>query len=179
MGYRSGQHGRMLIKNTDIGTIGGEEFVYRIRNWSINYQQSVLDTTCLGDYDRTLLDGVRSASGSGTLLYYSEDGNNERTNFSQLRRNFIKRPGQNDATKYNPYDRDYGQIAAHPDNGRSELVRLHLKLDDELDPNSDNTDEDIVFYAYITSLGVSASVGEVVTCDFSFEVHGAPVLINL
>ena len=58
-------------------------------------------------------------------------------------------------------------------------MRLHLKLDDELDPNSDNTDEDIVFYAYITSLGVSASVGEVVTCDFSFEVHGAPVLINL
>ena len=54
MGYRSGQHGRMLIKNTDITEVGGEEFVYRIRNWSINYQQSVLDTTCLGDYDRTI-----------------------------------------------------------------------------------------------------------------------------
>lgn len=143
--------------------------VIRIRNWSINFQQSVLDTTALGDTDRTIFHGVRSFSGSGTLLFY-EVGTTRETNVGHLARRFIYQKGETSRDEYN--DPDFGQLSASK---RPQLVLMELGLGE----SSNDERESIEFYAYITSLGVACSTGEIVTSDFSFEGHGAPIRFDL
>ena len=164
MGYRSGQHGRLFIKSNDIDSTGGQVEVARIRDWSIDFQQSVLDTSALGDKDRTLFHGIRTASGSGTLLYYDEGTG--KSNFRLLSEKFIKEVGVGGGGM-KPDRKDYGQLASEPD-----MVRLHLQLDPT---TTGDGNKQLLVFAYVTQLGMAVSTGEIVTCSFSFEVHGAPV----
>jgi hypothetical protein len=45
----------------------------KIRDVSIDVSRNALDTTALGDYDESAVYGVRSTTGSGTLLYDPAD----------------------------------------------------------------------------------------------------------
>ena len=67
MAHVSGQHGSLLLDGTEVA---------KVRDWSINLQHQPLDTTTLGDTDRVKTHGLRSYSGSGTLLYYQENNSN-------------------------------------------------------------------------------------------------------
>jgi len=37
------------------------------------------------------------------------------------------------------------------------------------------TNRSITFFVFITSIGMNSSMGEVSSCDISFEANGAPV----
>lgn len=45
----------------------------KIRDVSIDVSRNTLDTTALGDFDESAVYGVRSTTGSGTLLYDPQD----------------------------------------------------------------------------------------------------------
>jgi hypothetical protein len=45
----------------------------KVTNFSINTQRQALDTSSIGDTDRTFVGGIRQSSGSATLHYDSQD----------------------------------------------------------------------------------------------------------
>jgi hypothetical protein len=143
--YFSGQHGVMEISTAS----GTPVKVGRLKNWSYSTQQQTLDTTSLQDTDATLLNGLRTASGQASLLYYSETV----SNVERVGGPLIK-------TGNNSFDSDsYGA------NAQPELCKIRLAVDGG---------GAIGIYAYVTSFSMTCSVGEVVSADVSFQVHGAP-----
>jgi hypothetical protein len=134
----------------EISTASGTPVkVGRLKNWSYSTQQQTLDTTSLQDTDATLLNGLRTASGQASLLYYSETV----SNVERVGGPLIK-------TGNNSFDSDgYGA------NAQPELCKIRLAVDGG---------GAIGVYAYVTSFSMTCSVGEVVSADVSFQVHGAP-----
>lgn len=49
--------------------------IAKMRDVSIDAQKDALESTALGDLDRTYVYGLRGASGSGTLMYDNSDAN--------------------------------------------------------------------------------------------------------
>ena len=143
--YFSGQHGVMKIATAagSLATVG------RLKNWSYTSQQQTLDTTALQDTDKTIIAGVRSATGQASLLYYSE----ATSNVAKVGGSLIK-PGTG---QYN--SPTFGV------NTPPELCNIELSIDGG---------GSIGVYAYITSFAMTCSVGEVVSAEVSFEVHGSP-----
>lgn len=43
--------------------------VGKVRDWSITITKDALEDTCIGDFDRTYVPGLRGTTGSATLLY--------------------------------------------------------------------------------------------------------------
>jgi hypothetical protein len=143
--YFSGQHGVMEIAAAS----GTPVRVGRLRDWSYTSQQQTLDTTSLQDTDTTLVNGVRSATGQASLLYYSETV----SNVERVGGPLIKAGGNNFDSQ------DFGV------NAQPELCKIRLSVDGG---------GAIGVYAYITSFAMTCSVGEVVSANISFQVHGAP-----
>jgi hypothetical protein len=154
--YFSGQHGSLAI-----ATNGDSKFfpVGRLKNWSYTTQQQTLDTTCLADVDKTIINGVRSTTGQASLLYYEESALNS-SNVHLMGHDLIKTGQPN-----NPDTPTFGASANQPD-----LVLIKLALPGGNGPASRTTQ----MYAYITSFSMSCSVGEVVQAEISWEAHGAP-----
>ena len=151
--FFSGQHGRLEIKSAD--DTGAFDAVGNLKNWSINFTMPVLETTSLGDTDRTVLHGVRSFSGSSSLLYYSSST----SNLNLMTKDFIfgkSRGSENYGGK------NFGV------NNEPELSRLVLRL------TNGGTNYDMNVFAYITGFTISCNVGEVVQAEITFEGHGAP-----
>lgn len=48
--------------------------VAKCRNFSIDISRDALETTGVGDRDRTYVEGIRNTSGSATLIYDETDG---------------------------------------------------------------------------------------------------------
>ena len=55
----------------------GTTVLGKIRDFSLAISRDSLEDTCLGDFDRTYVEGLRGATGSATLLY---DPSNEDAN---------------------------------------------------------------------------------------------------
>ena len=126
--------------------VGGAN-VAQLQSWSFSQSMSVLEITAMGDTDRTLKPGVRSYSGSARAYYYTPTATTS-PNVSALLSAAIKDSGT-----------------------ESEKVTLKLRLEEA----SDGTNaRDIEFQAYVTSVSMSSSVGEVSSVDFSWEADGAP-----
>ena len=53
--------------------------VGKVRDWSITVTKDALEDTCVGDYDRTYVQGLRGTTGSATVLY--DPGNVTANNF--------------------------------------------------------------------------------------------------
>ena len=154
--FYSGQHGELYIKSADSGSLAK---VGNLKNWSINFAMSVLDTTCLQDTDRTLLNGVRSFSGQTSLLYYRENNSNVRL----MTKDFIynKKTG---GTAYT--SKNFGK------NTPPELSNILLRL-------FDGSNNDLSLVAFVTGFTMSCAVGEVVQAEFTFEGHGAPIDMSM
>ena len=116
---------------------------------------AVLETTSMGDTDRTLKSGVRSYSGSCRLFYYVSDTTSSGTtsNINGLIDAAIKAGGS----------------AGDGENTESSEVVLKLRL------TTGSTDQrDIQFSAFITGVSMSTAVGEVASADITWEANGAP-----
>jgi hypothetical protein len=131
--------------------IVNDSTVAKVRSWSFTANQAVLETSSLEDTDRTLIPGIRSVTGSCSLYYYQATAG-ETTDAGTLLSNLI--------TANSGSGGEQG-------GGTKSTVKFELKV---LDGNNDRS---ITFYAYITSLSMTNSVGEVLSADVSFEVNGA------
>ena len=81
MGFYSGKDGALYIGNETAKAA-------KVQNWSFSSSQAVLETTAMGDTDRTIVDGIRSYSGSARLFYYTTSGG---SNVKDILENSIKR----------------------------------------------------------------------------------------
>jgi len=133
MAFYSGLDGQLRLGSTPIG---------KVQNWSLNASQAVLETTSMGDTDRTLINGVRSMSGSCRLFYHS-DGN-----ASDFLDNIIRVNAQS------------GEDGVATESAE---VTFTLFVD---------SGKSIEVFAYITGLTIGSAVGEVTSVDVTFEVTG-------
>jgi len=124
--------------------------VSQLQNWSFSQSMSILEITAMGDTDRTIKPGVRSYSGSARAYYYTS-GATSAPNVTKLLEAALKGSGT-----------------------ESSSVTLILRMEET--PGSATNARDIKVNAYVTSVGLSSSVGEISSVDFSFEVDGAPIV---
>ena len=111
--------------------------IAKVRDVSLTISRDALDTTGIGQRDRTFEEGIRSTSGSGTLLY---DDTNTAT------RNIMNR--------------------VLGDTNSESAITLVLDTDSTLGTITGNV--------VLTQVGVSVSVGDLVTVPVSFNVSGKP-----
>jgi hypothetical protein len=130
----TGRDGRLLIDGTT---------QVKVTNWSLTGSLEVLETTTLGDDQRTYVPGVQEFSGSASLLYYNDDA------------------GRNDAATALKKVLKIAGIES------SDTVDLRLRLVEG------NKNHDVRLTAYVTSVSFSAGVGEVSAAQISFQGTGA------
>ena len=143
--FYSGQDGKLFVANGvhTIDTAADE--IAKVRSWSFTVNTSVLETVSLGDFDRTLISGITSTTGSCSIYYYADDVTSE-----------------NNANNLSP--RIISKIL--PDtSGERPKVRFRLQVD---------ANHRIDIDAVITSFAMTNSVGEVMSADVSFEADGKP-----
>ena len=124
--------------------------VSQLQNWSFSQSMSILEITAMGDTDRTIKPGVRSYAGSARAYYYTATSTSA-PNVTKLLEAALKSSG-------------------------TESSRITLILRMEETAGTDVNARDIKVNAYVTSVGLSSSVGEISSVDFSFEVDGAPTV---
>ena len=144
-GFYSGRDGALYI-----GTSTAK--AAKVQNWSFSSSQAVLETTAMGDTDRTIVDGIRSYSGSARLFYYTTSGG---SNVKDILQNSIKRSS--------------GTAGGDGSQSASDQIKLKLAWLDGSTPRF------ITFFVYVTGLTMGASMGEVSSIDINWEANGAPI----
>jgi|TARA_R100001082_G_scaffold66709_1_gene37692 hypothetical protein len=129
----------------------------KVQSFSFSSSQAVLETTSLEDTDRTLIAGVRSYSGSARLFYYQASAGSGGDVTTLINKCIKAGSGAGDGTAAD-----------------SSSVTLKLKIDD-----GSANGRFITFSAFITSLSMNSSVGEVLSADISFEANGAPTEVSI
>lgn len=130
----TGRDGRLLLDSNTL---------VKVISWSLQADLETLETTTLGDLQRSYVPGVQSFSGSASLLYYVDTDNTN--DASTLLRKLVRTTGVTS----------------------SDTVALTLRLE------GDSANNDTTLTAYITSASIGASVGEVVSAQISFQATGA------
>ena len=150
MGFYSGRDGELYI--TESG--GVEQKAAKVQSWSFSSSMAVLETTSMGDTDRTLKAGVRSYSGSCRLFYYVESpASGADSNLNAILTNAIKA----------------GSLAGDGTNSESSEIVLKLRM------STGSSDiRDIQFSVFITGVSMSSSIGEISSADITWEANGAP-----
>lgn len=136
----TGRDGRLLIDGTE---------QLKVTNWSLSGSLEMLETTTLGDSQRTYTPGVQEFNGSATLLYYNDS------------------TGRNDAATALKKVIKIAGVSA------TDTVTLILRFVDG------NSNHDVQLTAYITSVSFGASVGEVSRAEISFQGTGALTAVTI
>ena len=147
--FYSGQDGKLFVDNEN-NSIGTSDDIAKVRSWSFTINTSVLETVSLGDFDRTIIPGMTSTTGSASIYYYA-DSTSTGHNSGRLSTFVID--------KILPRSGDTPQSTERP------KVKFRLQVDNKhyIDMN-----------AVITSFAMTSSVGEVMAADISFEADGIP-----
>lgn len=132
--FYTGRDGRLLID-------GAEQV--KVTNWQLSGSLEMLETTSLGENQRTYTPGIQEFSGSATILYYN-DGAGRNDAASALRK-LLKINGINE----------------------SDTVDIRLRLVEG------NSNHDVRLTAYVTGVSLGASVGEVSSAQITFNATGA------
>jgi len=130
----TGRDGRLLL---------GSDTLVKVTSWTLQADLETLESTTLGDAQRSYVPGVQSFSGSASLLYYVDTDNTN--DASTLLRKLVKTSGVSS----------------------SDTVTLTLRLIGDL------SNSDVTLTAYITSASIGTSVGEIVSAQISFQGTGA------
>lgn len=151
MSYFSGINGQMSVNGSKAAGV---------RAWQLSSSLGVLDATTLGDTDKVGVPGIRTVTGSCTLLYYQETpGQNTGNSCSELIRALIKSRTRGDTPG----------VAAE-----TAKVQFQLKVDDGSVAGKYFTVD-----AYLTSAQMQMAVSEVLQAQVSFEVIGAPLEVTI
>ena len=136
----TGRDGRLLID-------GVEQI--KVSNWTLTGSLETLETTTLGESQRSYVPGVQEFSGGATLLYYKDDA--DRNDAATALKKVLRVAGVS----------------------TSDTVTMRLRLVDG------NTNSDVQLTAYITSVSFGASVGEVSSAQISFQGTGALTAVTI
>lgn len=136
----TGKDGRLLLD--------GLEQV-KVTNWNLTGNLEMLETTSLGDNQRTYCPGLQEFSGSATLLYYNDDA------------------GRNDASTA------LRKVLRVNGVSQGDTVDMRLRL------LEGSTNRDVRLTAYITSVSFGASVGEVSSAEINFQGTGALTAVTV
>ena len=58
-----------VLTGADGELLYGTTRVAKVRDWSLTVNKDAIEDTCLGNYDRTYVEGLRGTTGSATILY--------------------------------------------------------------------------------------------------------------
>lgn len=144
MGYYSGQQGELYIDGT---------MAAKVQNWSFSSTQEVLQTSCLGDTDKTSIVGMRSLTGQCRLFYYQSSAGSGGDVTKLINKCVKTGSGEGDGTA-----------------AESTSAKLKLRVAD-----GSTGGRYIEFYCWLTSISMSMAIGEVLSADVAFEANGAPV----
>lgn len=136
----TGKDGRLLLD-------GAEQI--KVSSWTMTGNLEMLETTSLGDNQRTYVPGVQEFSGSATLLYYNDGAG--RNDAAVALRKVLRIDGVSDG----------------------DTVDMRLRLVDG------NTNSDVRLTTYITSVSFGASVGEVSSAQITFQGTGALTAVTI
>lgn len=136
----TGKDGRLLLD--------GVEQV-KVTNWSMTGNLEMLETTSLGDKQRSYCPGVQDFSGSATLLYYNDGA------------------GRNDAATA------LRKVLRIDGVSEGNTVDMRLRLVEG------SANHDVRLTTYITSVSFAASVGEVSSAQINFQGTGALTAVTL
>jgi hypothetical protein len=136
----TGREGRLLINGVD---------QIKVTSWALTGSVDVLETTGLGESQRSYTPNLQEFSGTATLLYYRDEAG--RNDAATALRNVLKTEGVTEA----------------------DVVTLNFRL------VNGNTNSDVTFNAYITSVSYGASVGEVSSAQITFQATGALTGVTL
>ena len=161
MGYYSGSSGtiKYAYASSPEAESSWVDTQTKVTNWTMTTSAQLLDTTTLGDYDKTSVYGLRTTSGTLRLFYYRASGtqSNTATNSGSW---FI-----------NILERTLNVPAGSPE------VRLRLYVDDKNNTPDISVTDYVELNANLTSVSYGSNVGELVAVDVSFEATG-PVTRN-
>jgi hypothetical protein len=130
----TGKDGRLLIDGTE---------QIKVTNWTLTGSLEMLETTSLGESQRTYTPGIQEFNGSATLLYYN-DGTGRNDAAIALKK-VLRISGVSDG----------------------DTVDMRLRLVEG------STNHDVRLTTYITSVTFGASVGEVSSAQINFQATGA------
>ena len=148
----SGQDGVLYV---------GDKKAAKVRSWSFTANQAVLETVSLGDTERTLIPGIRSLTGSCSIYYYQTTAGN-------------KTPEGGVTTFIDAFIQEGANSGGDSVEPASSQLKLKLAIDD-----GTTSMRYIEMYAWITSLSMTSSVGEVIAADISFEADGCATALTL
>lgn len=121
----------------------------KVTNWTLTGTLDMLETTSLGDNQRTYAPGLQEFSGDATLLYYNDGAG--RNDAATVLRKVLRVDGVSDG----------------------DTVDMRLRLVEG------GTNNDVRLTAYITNVAFGASVGEVSSAQISFQGTGALTAVTL
>jgi hypothetical protein len=130
----TGRDGRLLLDGTE---------QIKVTNWTLTGSLEMLETTSLGESQRTYTPGIQEFNGSATLLYYN-DGTGRNDAAIALKK-VLRISGVSDG----------------------DTVDMRLRLVEG------STNHDVRLTTYITSVTFGASVGEVSSAQINFQATGA------
>ena len=136
----TGKDGRLLLDDVE---------QVKVTNWSLTGNLEMLETTSLGDNQRTYCPGLQEFSGSATLLYYNDGA------------------GRNDASTA------LRKVLRVDGVSQGDTVDMRLRL------LEGSTNRDVQLTAYITSVSFGASVGEVSSAEINFQGTGALTAVTV
>jgi hypothetical protein len=119
--------------------------VAKIRDWSIETTVELLSTNTIESTANTFTPGVKGATGSATLMYYTLESG--------------------ESAAYTEFTALLGKIMKTGSIETSQRVALELNV------GTGSTD-DIKFNAYITSASITVATGELTVVPISFTVDG-------
>ena len=147
--FYSGQDGKLFVDEQN-NSIQNGDGVAKVWSWSFTINTAVLETVSLGDFDRTIIPGMTSTTGSASIYYYADS--TSATHNSGRLSTFI-------------LDKILPRSGNTPSSEERAKVKLRLQVD---------SNHYIEMKAVITSFAMTNSVGEVMAADISFEADGIP-----
>ena len=130
----------------------------KVRGWSFSSSVATLDSTTLGDTDRTAVSGIRSATGSCQLFYYHNADGTDGSASALIRK----------VVQARTVGKTEGEANA-PAN-----AKLRLRVND-----GTAVGRYIEGDCILTSVSMAMGVGEILSADVAFEFNGAPLEVDL
>ena len=153
MAFYTGRSGSLSFGTTDsfadssaLGRPTNVRSVAKIRDWSLDTTLELISTNTIDSSVNTFTPGVKGATGSATLIYYRLEGSevNSLWQFTTLLNNSLMKAG-----------------------AITQADRLWFELN-----VGGAANDDIAFWGYITSAGVSVSTGELSVVPIQFTMDG-------
>lgn len=128
-----------IYSGKDGSIVFGNNAQTKVRSWSVQTNVDMLETTDLGDAERKYTAGLKSATGSATIMYHDDN-----STLRNILNTSITR-------------------------GTPSAARLELRWGNR----------DLDFIAFINSVSITCSTGEIMTADISFTMTGDYLAVDL